>query len=149
MSYLENNSIKNEVIEELEEKLTEYEGTTSYGCDLAYTLFESYNIDGTITYSRYSAEIWIKNNWNNLGEILDELKFQFGNDYFTDIVMNIWDNPEKFMVIVCLEVSSYLLSQCSFVDKNWNDEVILTSDNIELISKQLEKLRVDNNEKVC
>ncbi len=141
MNYLENNSIKNDVIDELQEKLKEYEDTTSYGSNLAYTLFESYNIDGTITYSRYSAEIWIKNNWDSLGEILNELKFQFGSDYFKDIVMNIWDNPEKFMVIVYLEVANYLFSQCSFVDKNWNEEIILTSDNIELISKQLEKIK--------
>lgn len=141
MSYLKNNSIKNEVIEELQEKLNEYEDTKSYGCDLGYTLFEGYNMDGTITYNRYRAEMWIKNNWDNFGEILEELRFQFDSDYFKDIAMNIWDNPEKFMVIVYLEVASYLLSQCPFVDENWNKEIILTSDNIELISKQLEELK--------
>ena len=141
MSYLKNNSIKNKVIEELQEKLKEYEDTKSYGCDLAYTLFESYNVDGTITYNRYRAEMWIKNNWDNFGEILEDLRFQFDSDYFKDIVLNIWDNPEKFMVIIYLEVANYLLSQCPFVDKNWNEEIILTSDNIELISKQLEELK--------
>lgn len=141
MSYLKNNSIKNEVIEELQEKLKEYEATKSYGCDLSYFLFEDYNINGSITYNRYSAEMWIKNNWNNLGEILDDLKFQFGSDYFKDIVMNIWDNPEKFMTIIYLEVASYLINQCDFVYKNWNEEIVLTSDNIDLISNQLEELK--------
>ena len=142
MKYLENNSIKNEIIEDLQEKLKDYEDTTIYGCDLAYTLFESYNIDGTITYNRYRAEMWIKNNWDNIGEVLEELKFQFDDSYFKDIVYDIWNNPERFMVIVYLEVASYLLSQCLFVDKKWNEEIVLTSDNIELISNQLEELKV-------
>ena len=141
MSYLKNNSIKNEVIEELQEKLKEYEDTKQYGCDLAYTLFESYNVDGTITYNRYRAEMWIKNNWDNFSEILDDLRFQYDSDYFKDIVMNIWDNPEKFMTIIYLEVANYLISQCDFVYKNWNEEIVLTSDNIDLISKQLEELK--------
>lgn len=142
MKYLENNSIKDEVIKDLQEKLKEYENTTSYGCDLSYTLFESYNIDGSITYNRYRAEMWIKNNWNNFSEILEELKFQFDSDYFKDIIISMWDNPEQFMVIIYLAVADYLLSRCSFIYKNWNEEIVLTSDNIELIYNQLEELKV-------
>lgn len=141
MEYLQNNSIKNEVIEDLQEKLKDYEDVTIYACDLSYTLFESYNVDGTVTYNTYSAEMWIKNNWDNIGEVLEELKFQFDDSYFKDIVFDIWNNPEKFMVIVYLEVGSYLLSKCNFIDNNWNEEIILTSDNIDLISKQLEELK--------
>lgn len=142
MKYLENNSIKDEVIKDLQEKLKEYENTISYGCDLSYTLFESYNVDGSITYNRYRAEMWIKNNWDNFGEILEELKFQFDSNYFKDTIISMWDNPEQFMVIIYLAVADYLLSRCSFIDKNWDEEIVLTSDNIELISNQLEELKV-------
>ena len=46
------------------------------------------------------------------------------------------------MVIIYLAVADYLLSRCSFIDKNWDEEIVLTSDNIELISNQLEELKV-------
>ena len=40
MEYLENNNIKNEVIEKLIEELENYKDTEVYACDLAYTLLE-------------------------------------------------------------------------------------------------------------
>lgn len=141
MEYLENNNIKNEVIDKLIDKLYDYEGTSCYSCDLAYTLFEAYNVDGSITYSTSDAKKWIKDNWEDLPEIMEELKFQFGNDYFNDISINIFDNPEGFMVIIYLEVARYLIDKCKLIENNWNNEIVLTKKNINTIKKQLEEMR--------
>ena len=48
-------TFKNLVIEELKQKLEDYEGADIYGCDMAYTLLEQYNIDGSYTYNTYSS----------------------------------------------------------------------------------------------
>lgn len=141
MEYLENNNIKNEVIDKLIDKLYDYENIKCYACDLAYTLFESYNVDGSITYSTSEAIKWIKDNWEDLPEIMDELKFQFGNDYFNDISIKIFDNPEGFMVIIYLEVARYLIGECKLIENNWNNEIVLTKKNINTIKKQLEEMR--------
>ena len=137
MEYLENNTIKNDVIDLLIDNLYNYEGSNVYGCDLAYTLFEGYNVDGSITYSTYKATEWIKNHFNELGEIVDEIKFQLGSEN----IPNIFDEPEKFMVIIYLEVASYLCGRCELIDKNWNNEIKLNTKTIETIKKQLEKLK--------
>lgn len=141
MEYLENNNIKNEVIDKLIDKLYDYEDIKCYSCDLAYTLFESYNIDGSVTYSTNEAQKWIKDNWKDLPDILEELKFQFGNDYFSEILMDIFENPEKFMVVIYLEVASYLTGKCKLIEDNWDNEIILTKKNINKIKKQLEEMR--------
>lgn len=57
---MNNNTIKNEVAQDLIDKLSNNEGREVYGADLAFTLFEGYNADGSVTYSRYKAQEWIK-----------------------------------------------------------------------------------------
>lgn len=133
MEYLENNKIKNEVIEKLIEELENYKDVEVYACDLAYTLLEEYNIDGTITYSTYDAKEWIKNNFNDLGEIVEEIQAN-GLE-----VPNVFDRPEAFMVTIYLEVASYLMAQCKFIDEHWDDTIILNDVNISTITKQLKE----------
>lgn len=130
--------MKKYIIEKIIDKLYNYEGETIYSCDLAYTLFESENMDGTMTYNSYEAKEWIKNNFDDIGEVWEELKFQFGEDFAKDL--NIFDEPEKFMVIVVLESASYLLSQCKTIDDNWNNEIKLNKTNIKKIEKELKEL---------
>ena len=135
MKYLENNNIKNEVIEELIEKLENYEDTEHYGCDLAYDLFERYNIDGSITCNAYEAKQWIKRNFDDLGEIVEEIQAN-GLE-----IPNIFDKPESFMVVIYLEVASYLIGLCEFIIENWNEPFMLNNKNIFTIAKQLKELK--------
>lgn len=64
-------TIKEFVLEVLTDKLDEYEGTSSYGCDLAYDLLQQYNVDGTYTYSTYKAKQWVWEHFDELAEIVD------------------------------------------------------------------------------
>lgn len=116
MKYLEDNKIKNEVIDKLIEELNNYEDSNNYGSELAYNLFESYNIDGSMTYNSFEAINWIKQNFEDLGEIVEEIKFS-GLE-----IPNVFDEPEKFMVVIFLEVGEYLMGECDFVVENWNNE---------------------------
>ena len=128
--------MKKEILNNLIDKLYDYKGQKAYACDLAYTLFESYNMDGSITYSTHNAKEWIKKYFDELGEVVEEIKFNLGSEF----IPNIFDEPEKFMVVIYLEVGASLLSQCKFIDDNWNDEIELTNENIEIIKKELEML---------
>lgn len=136
--------MKKDIIKRIIDRLYDYEDTKVYACDLAYSLFESENIDGTFTYSSYEAKEWIKNNFDEIGEVWEELKFQFGSEYLMDF--NPFDNPEKFMVLVILESASYILGQCKTVQDNWDNEMTLTKENIKKIEKELKEL--DNNNSI-
>jgi len=132
--------MKKYIIDSLIEKL-EYlkdENRKFYGCDLSYELWESENIDGTITYNSYQAKEFIKKYYDDIGEVWEELNFNFDQDYLSNF--NMFDNPEKFMLLVVLEASSYLLGKCQLIDKYWNDETILTNYKIEKLIKQLNEI---------
>ena len=81
MKYLEDSSIKDYVVEQLIDKLYDYEDIEAYGCDLAYKLYEGENVDGVIFYSTYESKEWIKEYFEDLGEVVEELNFQFGEEY--------------------------------------------------------------------
>ena len=124
-------TLRNYIIDETIYNLKEREGETVCACDLAYTVFESANVDGSYTYSTYKATQWVKKYFDSLGEIVDELKSN-GID-----APNPFDEPEKFQVCILLEGAQYLLSQCETIDENWNDEIELTPKIIRKICKEL------------
>lgn len=130
--------MKRDIIERIINKLYDYEGEKIYSCDLAYKLFEGENIDGTFTYNTYKAKEWIKNNFDDIGEVWEELKFQFGDDFLSNY--NLFDNPEKFMALIIIEASSYIISKCKFIDDKWNDEITLNKKTIATLEKQLKEL---------
>ena len=138
MEYLEKNTIKNDVIDLLINEMEDYEDEQVYCSEFAYSLLERYNVDGSITYSTYKAIEWIQAHFEELGEVVEEIQANFGDDYH---LPNVFDRPEAFMVVIFLEVGSYLASQCQFINDNWNEEVTLTRDVIDTIKSQLEALK--------
>jgi hypothetical protein len=125
-----------EVAERLADKLGEYEGRSIYGADLAFTLFECENIDGSITYSTYKAKEWIKKHFDELGEVVEHMQADWEYNAGTDI----FDNPEKFMLSVYLWVASEICGTLETVNEFWNDSEELTAELIEKITEELENL---------
>ena len=130
------NELKNYIINEIKEHLQEYKGTKTYFCDLAYTIFEGENIDCTYTYSTQKAIEWVQKYFEDIGEIIEELKFNFG----AENIPNVFDETEKFQVVVIIEGARYLLGQYPTVDKYWNEETELTQYKINKICKELDTL---------
>ena len=130
------NSIYTEVAEQLADKLSEYEGQSVYGADLSFTLFESENIDGSITYSTYKAKEWIKKHFDELGEVVERMQAEWEYNAGADI----FDNPEKFMVSVYLWIASEICGTLETVNEFWNDSEELTAELIEKITEELENL---------
>ena len=130
------NKIENFVKQEIEEKLDQYESLCIYGCDLAFELFESENCDGSFTCNKYKSIEWIKENFEELEDIIKDIEFNLGKENIPDC----FDEPEKFQVVIILEVAYSLLSQCKLINDNWNDEIELTEENIKIIKSQLNEL---------
>lgn len=129
------NELKEWLIGEIESALKDYEGARVYGCDLAYTIFEGANADGSYTCSTYQAKEWIKKYWDEIGEVVEEIKFQFGSEF----IPNVFDEAEKFQVVIILEGANYILSHSKTVEHYWDDEFELTKSRINKIVKEIKE----------
>ena len=83
-------------------------------------------------------EEWVNKNFEYIGEIAEEIKFQFDAEYSNKILLDIFDNPDRFIVVIVLEVASYLISRCDTADKYWNDEITLTD---EILNNLIEEIK--------
>lgn len=140
MDYLEDNKIKDFVKNAITEKLELYNGNNYYACDLGYMLFEEENINGTYHYSTVAAKKWIIKYFEYLDEIVGEIAFNFDEDFCKKLIVDIFHNPERFAVVIILEVASYMLSQCKTIEEKWDDEIILNDEMIKKLKKELKEV---------
>lgn len=117
------------------DRLEDYKSSKVYLCDLGYTLFEKENIDGSFTYNYYWSKELIKKYWDDFSELWENYLFSVGQDNN----FNVFDNPEKFVVIMLLEQAQNLLSNYDndFINDNWNEEIELNNSNIKKIIESL------------
>lgn len=119
------------------DKLDEMEGVSVCACDLAYTLAESDNINGSITYNRAAALDYICEWWYDCSDYSDYEESNFGKR------SNPFAKPEVFMVRMVIEGISSILSQCEIIDENWDNEIELTSEIIKAIKEQIEYKKIN------
>lgn len=121
----------------IKDRLYDYEGNSSYVCDLAYTLFEGENIDGSFTYSYYWSKELIRKYWDDYAEIYEEYIAQCGKENS----INVLEEPKRFVVVMLLEQAQTLLSNYDnkFINDNWNNEITLNKTNINKIIKSMEE----------
>lgn len=129
------NDLEKYVRDMIEDKLEDYKGCEQYGCDLAYYLFESENVDRTITYNSYESQKLIKEYFDDIAEEIEE---NIDSEYL--FTANPFIEPETFLVQIVLEIASHILAKCNFIDKNWDNEIELTEKNINIIKKELKEL---------
>lgn len=130
------NELKKEVARDFAEELQELEGVRVYGADLAFKVFECYNMTGSVTCSTFQAREWIKKHFCELGEIVETMRDEWEYNAGADI----FDNPEKFQVCVYLWVASEICGQLETVGAFWNDETELTADLIEKITAEINEI---------
>lgn len=130
-------TLKNFVIDAMIDELNEMDGRTIYGCDIGYEIFSEANCNGSYTCNTVEAENFIREYFSEIGEVVEDIKFNLG----TESVPNCFLQAEKFQVVIMLEISNRLCSECEFININWNNEVELTEETIKLIISQLEELR--------
>lgn len=142
MNYLESSPIKEFVKGEIIERLEDLKGyeESHYICDLGYTLFESENVNGAYFCSNYTAKKWVNKNFEHIREIAEEIKFQFGADYANKVLLDVFNDSDRLIVVIVLEVASYLISRCNTADKYWNDEITLTDEILNNLIEEIEEL---------
>lgn len=120
------------MIDEIKDHLDEAEGRKVTGADLATSLFESENVDGSCTYSRYNAIQWISYFFNDIGDFFD------GNSEAKDICGDPFENPEAFMVCVVIEKAESILGRQDSVLAFWDKEKALTHKLISAIKNDID-----------
>lgn len=117
--------------EKIADRLVDYEGVSTYGADLAYTLFEGENADCCVHPWTEAEKNFIKEYWDDAGEVHAYLKDNL------DMVVNPFDEPHKFAVCMLLEGAAQLISESEFVNKHWNEEMELGEIEIAAIKEDL------------
>ena len=122
------------------EKLNDCKDIDVCGADLAYTLFENENANGSVLYSTSLTKEFIKNNFD---------LFAYFSEHYTNNFeesLNIFAEPEKAHVILLLEATQMVLGKLETINEFWNDEKELTEELIYKIAKELNKLELTDEE---
>lgn len=133
---MENNftsTIKEFLIDELEER--KGCNTQVYISDLAYNLTEYININGSVHCSTYKAIEFIKENFEDFGNLIEFAKNEF------EILLNPFLEAEEVEVFAYIEGVRYLLNELKTyqeLEEN-NQEIILTDEIIDKLIKELEE----------
>ena len=122
------------------DRLNDYKNTNVYGCDLAYTLFEGENANGSVFCNAYKTKEFIKNNFDLFADFSEYYKDNFGES------LDIFEEPEKAHVILLLEAAQMVLSNLDTINEFWNDMKELTQELINSIIEELNKLELTDGE---
>ena len=132
--------IENFVIDAIINRMEDFKGVNVYGCDLAFTLFNSENNTGAYFCNNYKAKKWIVENFDELGDIMEDIDNNYGAEFVKSLLSDIFNDPDKIVVVVVLEVAGNLLGQCQTVQNFWDDETELNTEIINSIKNELLKL---------
>lgn len=124
----------------IKDRLNDYSSNSYYACDLAYTLFESENVNGSVLCNTYQTKEFIKANFDLFGDLVEYVEQNMG------MTLNPFNEPEKAHVILLLEASQSVLSKLPYIDKNWNDKIELNQRTIKTLCKQLDELVIDSED---
>jgi hypothetical protein len=113
--------------------------------DLAYDLTQDGNMNGSLTFSTYKAEQYIKTWFENVGVFLDEYK----NEYGEMPTHNPFNDQELFHCLMVIHGVAIILSQVDFI--NADQDIEITKENAERIKQEAEKFfplfdYVENNQ---
>ena len=122
------------------ERLNDYKGSDVYGSDLAYTLFEGENANGSVFCNTYKTKEFIKNHFDLFAEFSEYYKDNSGES------LDIFAEPEKAHVILLLEAAQMVLSNLDTINEFWNDSKELTEELINAIVEELNKLELTDEE---
>ena len=122
------NRLEKWVLQEMMEHLEDLEGQVVYGCDLAFTLFENENINGSYTCNAYASRQWIKRYWDELCGIIEDYEVDYG-----ELPVNPFVNAEAFQVQIILHMASRLVGESDYIEEHWDNDIELTADVIKTI----------------
>lgn len=119
-------SVAEMIIDELDYQKGENINLTE---DLAYTLFDEYNCNGSYTYSTYKAREWLCENAFDIADMQD-------SGWYSGIIEfeTFFANPEDLQVQIIVVIADELLSQIDFdefakyLNEEYDDEEVELTD---------------------
>ena len=127
-------SMRTWMIEDICDRLDNWEGNEVVISDLPNYLYQSALADGSILYSTYKTRQWIAKYFEDIAEVVEDCVGDF--DYCVDI-KNVFTNPEAFHVDLCYFLSGWYLQDSEWVTEHYDEEVELTEEIIEIIKGEL------------
>lgn len=121
------NQVKDYLIDEIEKYEMDYE----YASELSYMLTERLLVDGIVEYNRQTTVEKIAENYKEYSEVFEYIKNNWGE------TPNPFKNPGMFDALAYQVVSGYILSKIGIIDKNWNEEITLTKELIDVIIDEI------------
>ena len=125
------NSLTEEIKSYIIDKLTDYKDGLYYSCDLAYTLTEGENANGSVYCNSWKTKELIKENFDLFGDFLEYYKDNF------DTILNPFLEPEKTHVCFLICAVEQMLNGCKLLTDNWDNKIELTDKNIKAITKHI------------
>ena len=117
------------------DNLEGYKNNYIYMCDLGNYITEGINVDGSATYSTYEAKEYIKEWFDEAGEV-----YQYQKDNYGECLHNPFEHPEAFHVCMIIEGVNNILNQCETIQKYCNDEKELNKKLINKIIKEVKQI---------
>lgn len=111
-------ALEKDVLARMLDNLFTVEGRTVEVNELAFTLFECENIDGSMTYNTYKAEQWIAEHFHDLGDVVADMSVAW------DITPNPFNNPEAFMVQAVIYIAEQLVYESAYLQRGRDEEEI-------------------------
>ena len=125
------NTIEDEIKAYLIDKLQDYKGYNVYACDLAYTLTEEANVNGSVYCNAYKTKELIKDNFDLFGDFVMYYDHELGE------TLNPLLEPEKAHVCFLIESCIQILQNCKLINDNWDNKIELTDKNIKTLTKHV------------
>ena len=137
MTYLEEQEFVKEFKQDLIEKLNYYHDCTVYASELGYYLFQSESVDGSVLYCTYQTKEFIKKHFDLFGWLVEYLKDNF------DMTLNPFTTPEKAHVYLCLQIADNIIRRLPYIQKKYDDEIILNKKTIKILTKEINALELE------
>lgn len=119
------------VLNEMMDRLEDWEDMEVCLSELSWNLFEGENCNGSYWCSYYQAQEWVKEYFDDLGDVVEEMTSDWGS-----APDNVFSQTESFQVQVVLYLADRLLSKSQYIQDNWNEDVVLTEEIIKQIKDE-------------
>lgn len=131
------NNLEKDVLSMMIDNLYTLEGYDGNVSDIAFDLFACENASGSITYSAWRATEWIKDHFEDLGDVVEEVQNE------GDIKLNPFSNPEAFQVQVVLYLAEQLVDQSPYLARGLYEEecdaITYDTETLNLIHREWEE----------
>lgn len=132
--------MKNYIKDYIIDRLDDLQGRSIYLCDFASYLYESDNINGSITCNRAESLEFITEHQTEYRNVIKYWNFHSGAEFSTENALAFFDNPEKAHCFLVFCYVDAILNLWLGKRDDWNEEKEITPDFIQQIKENLDDM---------